>query len=542
MFIDQNAARSPRHPLEPVFLALRAEQQQQQPGVVELPEVDVVTDRNNVRKLLRFVQGGASADRPFDIKVEAVAGAKTALLTRVEPRTRETISRFVGFGHNFEKAYTKAPPASTGHHRIVGYSFAGMRFVVRHEVDGYIGGGSGGGGGVGLSASAARGPSGAHPSGSSTGVGGLSDIMGSLSLDNKAGADAGAVRVESGGRAVPPSSILEIKTRAATKMLDMTEVLPQLWISQTPNLIVGYHHHGVFGNIQTRDMRQEIQKWEVANQGTLRKLACLIKKITAAASESPHHCALVSYTGGTSLKVLSAKLEPALPKSLYSAWDVKPQEKPQAEAAATNQITPPATPVAKAPTAESTTPQGDDKKGGAGPATSASSTSPSPQSGAAAAEPDDGALPVAELIDYGVQNGLGHLFARMPAELSAYRAVCAGLDARAVDVLGGRDLHGVVAELHRAGEEGETAWPGDVPPLDSAFRIVYSLLQDRFGVGAVAQAKAYKCVLFIVSSHGRFEHRAREMARLAFESRYQLSVEQRRALDTFKTKGPAEEV
>ncbi|RYO76632.1 hypothetical protein DL766_003738 [Monosporascus sp. MC13-8B] len=99
VYIDQNAARSPRSPIEPLFRALYA----QHPGF-EIDDIDLVTDRNNIRKLLRFVQ--ASSAEPFKVRIE-IAGDHTAIFTRAETKTNERIEGFKGFGHNFERAYTK---------------------------------------------------------------------------------------------------------------------------------------------------------------------------------------------------------------------------------------------------------------------------------------------------------------------------------------------------------------------------------------------------------------------------------------------------
>ncbi|CAI7621771.1 unnamed protein product [Penicillium crustosum] len=50
VYIVQNAARHSNSPLEPLFRALYIEQPS-----FEIDTIDVVTDRNNVRKLLSFV-------------------------------------------------------------------------------------------------------------------------------------------------------------------------------------------------------------------------------------------------------------------------------------------------------------------------------------------------------------------------------------------------------------------------------------------------------------------------------------------------------
>lgn len=82
--------------------------------------VDFVTDRNGLRKLMRWVGGGSDRDFRIDLQL---AGEKTVLCNRWEKRTRE---RFTGrtFGFSFEKASTEVAPGcrdSTGHHRIITY-------------------------------------------------------------------------------------------------------------------------------------------------------------------------------------------------------------------------------------------------------------------------------------------------------------------------------------------------------------------------------------------------------------------------------------
>ncbi|KAK7177458.1 geranylgeranyl pyrophosphate synthetase [Paraphaeosphaeria sporulosa] len=71
VFIDQNADRHPSYPLEPLFRALYLTDPN-----FEIGSVDVVTDRNNIRKLLRFVKPDSARNglEPFTIKVEMWKG------------------------------------------------------------------------------------------------------------------------------------------------------------------------------------------------------------------------------------------------------------------------------------------------------------------------------------------------------------------------------------------------------------------------------------------------------------------------------------
>ncbi len=101
----------------------------------------MVTDRNNIRKLLSFVDPSSTRNglEAFTINIEITKN--TAIFCRDEAKTIEYIGpqEFRGFGHEFEKAYTITQVSgSTGHHRIISYRFSDMNFIVRHETDGYV--------------------------------------------------------------------------------------------------------------------------------------------------------------------------------------------------------------------------------------------------------------------------------------------------------------------------------------------------------------------------------------------------------------------
>lgn len=127
---------TPDSPLEPLFQALHVANPS-----FDLNTIDVVTDRNNMRKLLSFVDPTSNpyGVDPFAMTIEVVNN--TAIFSRQETKTYEILgpNDFRGFGHEFETAYTKEQvPGSTGHHRIITYDFGGMKFILRHETDGYV--------------------------------------------------------------------------------------------------------------------------------------------------------------------------------------------------------------------------------------------------------------------------------------------------------------------------------------------------------------------------------------------------------------------
>ncbi|KAF1983981.1 hypothetical protein K402DRAFT_337335 [Aulographum hederae CBS 113979] len=311
-YIDQNAARNPRSPLEPLFRTLYT----QHPDF-EISDIDLVTDRNNLRKLLRFVKG--TKTDPFRIRVEIVGG-RTALFTRWESETmcRVRAGRG-GYGHNFENAYTTKLIGSTGHHRIITYQFGGMKLVVRHETDGYLP--------PTLGLNPVTTPE--NP------VESIQDVLGRLSLSTQAPTSSRqppSLTIDPLGRTVDLSSTIEIKTRVANKRLKMGEIFPQLWISQTPFLATGYHYDGVFGKVEPRDVTPEVRQWEHDNLDLLTRLASVIKRIVAVVKGCPGGKGVVIFEGGDKLVIVAGdQRQQALPDDLYEKWQAKTQKESEEE-------------------------------------------------------------------------------------------------------------------------------------------------------------------------------------------------------------------
>lgn len=307
IYIDQNAARHPDSPLEPLFRALYITNPS-----FDLRSVDVVTDRNNIRKLLSFINPGSSRNglEAFTIKIEVTKN--TAIFCREETATHEFIKahEFKGYGHEFEKEYTtRQISGSTGHHRIISYSFSDLNFIVRHETDGYVDG------------SVLKSPF--HKKGPEKDS--LSSMLESLSLYPTSSVPTYASRpkltIKEEGKAVPLESTLEIKTRVFHKPLAIQDIAPQLWISQTPRLVRAYHRQGMFQGPEVEDVSAEIKRWEEANQEDLRKLAALINKILNVVKGSGGYAMLKYYEKGDKLLIWKADAKKMLPEDLYCRWD-----------------------------------------------------------------------------------------------------------------------------------------------------------------------------------------------------------------------------
>ena len=308
IYIAQNAARHPDSPLEPLFRALYITQPS-----FDIRSIDVVTDRNNIRKLLSFIDPGSTRNglEAFTINIENVGN--TAIFCRDEAQTTEYIApyEFRGFGHEFERAYTiDQISGSTGHHRIISYSFSDLEFIVRHETDGYVG--------TDTKKSSTRATE--HTPDS------LSSMLGELSLSTGSSRNGIALPgsklvIKEEGQTVPLESTLEIKTRSSRKPLAVQEVAPQLWVSQTPKLVRAHHQGGTFQKPAVEDVSAEIKDWEGRKQNELRMLAVLTRKIIELVKKCGGNAVLKYDVEADKLAICKVERKNMLPKDLYSKWN-----------------------------------------------------------------------------------------------------------------------------------------------------------------------------------------------------------------------------
>lgn len=112
VYINQAAFRCPGSPLTPLVECVRYWSPE-----FDFGAMDIVTDRNNLRKLLGWAQG---SPREFRIDLQR-AGKGAVLFTRWQPTTRQSAPP--AFANSFRHAVTRAPGESSneGYHRIVSY-------------------------------------------------------------------------------------------------------------------------------------------------------------------------------------------------------------------------------------------------------------------------------------------------------------------------------------------------------------------------------------------------------------------------------------
>ncbi|KAG8898600.1 hypothetical protein FRC00_002592 [Tulasnella sp. 408] len=201
---------------------------------VDLPSFDLVTDRNNLLKLLHWA---TNTEEYEDFRIDVELGGKTCFFTRTNETDIDVIEGFRGYGEEYHKAVAKWPKGSegaTGHHRVISIDLDGLKVLLRFEID-------------------ARIEIQEDSSDSKDDVDELADALSSLLTTpskapaKKASSFAGLNVKPSGNRAmIPQSSIIKLKTRAEHKPLNMDDVGPQIYLSQTPYLYLAKHTRGEF--------------------------------------------------------------------------------------------------------------------------------------------------------------------------------------------------------------------------------------------------------------------------------------------------------
>ena len=293
-FVDQNAYRSPKFPLEPLFRSVYTSTPTFDPKGIQL-----VTDRNNLRKLTWFVSRIPIEN--FRIDIEMVGN--TLLFTRWESIPYEVITGFRGFGHEFEKnftTYSGEMKASTGHHRVVQYMLGTLQLLVRFEVDGYVERGT--------------------ISKSSVDVDQLSHSLKSMQLRSESNDTVKAIL---GGHTVPQDSLIELKTRVKHRPIQTSDVIYQLWFGGVQQLFASYHVRGVFSKVEQSNFEKngEFERFERDKKLEISKLVSVIERIKKAMMGVSGKRAILLHEG-QSLRMYERKGDKhALPKDLLAKWD-----------------------------------------------------------------------------------------------------------------------------------------------------------------------------------------------------------------------------
>jgi hypothetical protein len=306
--------------------------------------VDLVANRNSLRKLLNFASGRV----PESFRIDVDLMQSTLFLTRREQSTRNVIrgGKNSGYGHNFERAFTepqKGLEHSSAHHRVTRYQIGDLNCVVRFEVDAWCGAegkegrkdeehtlglkgvagvpevGAGGRSGdllqefmnLSLAEDASHKTSAQHFEEEAAQeannilekVEKLKQLPVHQSKNPKSLAQYNPTRVIPRGRHVPCSDLAEMK--AKKRKARLPEALPQLWFGRTPLLLSATHEQGRFTKeVERINAGEKFEEWEEQQQEVLRKMVSLIGQLRRVANEAKGGaCVVVCENKTRSLKL-----------------------------------------------------------------------------------------------------------------------------------------------------------------------------------------------------------------------------------------------
>ncbi|KAA8572097.1 hypothetical protein EYC84_002020 [Monilinia fructicola] len=83
----------------------------------------------------------------------------------------------------------------------------------------------------------------------------------------------------------------------------MEEILPRLWLSQTPNFLIAYHEFGLFNKPQISNVKDKVLEWQGRNSTLLSKFHVLVKRIMEIVKDSEDNRVEVSWDGEGPLRV-----------------------------------------------------------------------------------------------------------------------------------------------------------------------------------------------------------------------------------------------
>ncbi|KAF3928572.1 hypothetical protein AA313_de0200860 [Arthrobotrys entomopaga] len=285
-YVDLNAIRVPAHPFEPLFRATVSMK-----PLFKFDQVDVVVNRNSLRRLLDFCKGVALES----FRVNLFMVHNTLIIERCEKNGCFTSGPGAGYGKSFEKLFTKFPSDGRNcisHHRVLRYPLGHLSCAVRFEVDARYDKeddeadpqaednnqaieDEGGVSLVGYMEYLNLGTSGSKSSSTSTT---------SPHPQNNGSSNSLKLVNSKTGAVMPQSTAAELKTTGGHKSLG--QCLPQLWFGRTPWLIIAHHKSGTFNGINIKHVKpNDFAVWETKLQDPLRKMVTLISQLKEAIVE-----------------------------------------------------------------------------------------------------------------------------------------------------------------------------------------------------------------------------------------------------------------
>jgi hypothetical protein len=196
---------------------------------------------------------------------------------------------------------------SCSHQRIVSYDFGGLQLLVRSETDGY------------LKEAAITGP---QNTGQSAKGEDLADAFDSMAVGKAMLSKTTNLEIRLQGIEISQDKIFDIKTRSVYKTYDMNEILPRLWLNQTPNFLIAYHTSGLFNKPKVECVHKDILQWQEKNSSVLARLHALLKLVVDIVRDSEYEHFELSWDGEGDLLISKQIGEGrnSLPVDLCELW------------------------------------------------------------------------------------------------------------------------------------------------------------------------------------------------------------------------------
>ncbi|KAF2429947.1 hypothetical protein EJ08DRAFT_589893, partial [Tothia fuscella] len=307
---DPNAAYFPSYPMEPVVRSIF----EARPDF-NAQEIDVFGCGSTLGNLLKFARN-VETEKSFRFLVEVVG--ETVFLIRRENSPKEVIADIRGYGHSFPEANTTWDAdvqSSETHQRIVRYQLGNLNTMIRFEADGY------------LAEQVPVEKTHASPANREVNEDSLVSALGGNTISLRAANNSDILKVARGQGSVPQSAVFDLKTRSIRKKSNDTTIsdqIPRLWIRQISSFVLAFHDYGLFRleEVTVSDIRPDVAKWESDNEGDVRRLIGLIKKIADVVKATPRRKLEVRYRYGLGLE-LREQVEgvaSVLPNDLAAQW------------------------------------------------------------------------------------------------------------------------------------------------------------------------------------------------------------------------------
>jgi hypothetical protein len=244
------------HQFEPLFQALFVADPE-----LRFDNIDIVINRTTLLNLLKFVS--KKSVQAFHFTLDLIG--KTLFIGRKVAHAKGSPAEG-SCGHNFEKEFTTEDPDlehAEGHHRVLLYSFGGLRITVRIEADAYFETDSEPAVTSDSSASSKNGP-----------------------IESIAHNGPHRTTVIRGGKAISQENIMELKSNQTQVPKD------QMWFGRTPYCGMGsfpqkHPRDYARGKFEVKQMTvDDFEKWEKENQQGLQKLVWLLEELRKVAMEN----------------------------------------------------------------------------------------------------------------------------------------------------------------------------------------------------------------------------------------------------------------